>query len=298
MRAGKRFQGVLPRRELEAPEAALVAAVHGPHVFHGQARDADGAGHLVVRRNDDLLTQHLVEGRHHSPVRRDAALKEDPLPHPSLTHDAVQVVADDGIGEAAHQLVEACAHLLVVDDVGLHEDGAPLPKPDRKAAFQRLPAELLLDIDPQLLGLLLEIRARPRRARVVHLEVDDHAVRQADVLGVLPPDLEDRVNAGVYVDRRTGLGRYLVPHHVGPDEVPYEVPPGAGAPDAPDIHLHTQLPAHLRQPALDRLERTAGRHEVALRQNPSSVVHGHDVRTDRADVYAEVNGRPGGDFRG
>jgi hypothetical protein len=54
----------------------------------------------------------------------------------------------------------------------------------------------------QLLGLLLEEAAGARGAGLVHGEVDDHAVLEADELGVLPADLEDRVHAAEHARRR------------------------------------------------------------------------------------------------
>ena len=56
----------------------------------------------------------------------------------------------------------------------------------------------------------LQEGARAGRAGLVHRVVDGHAVVDEDVLGVLPADLEDRVDVLLEVGRADGVGDDLV----------------------------------------------------------------------------------------
>ena len=62
------------------------------------------------------------------------------------------------------------------------------------ADCQRQLREFFLDGDSQLLRLLFQEGARARGAGLVHGEVHHHALINADELGVLPADLENRVH--------------------------------------------------------------------------------------------------------
>jgi hypothetical protein len=76
------------------------------------------------------------------------------------TDQTVEVVVDDGVGETRDQVGLAGAALQVRVDVALHEDGAALPQADRLVRREGQLGELVDDLDTELLGLLLEDRAR------------------------------------------------------------------------------------------------------------------------------------------
>jgi hypothetical protein len=290
--AGRRGDRVLAARQVEAPEACRLAVANR---FARDQAAPDRAHHLVVLGHEDRLAGDGLEGRDDALVEGDAPLEEDAVTNLAPAHDAVQVVLDDRHAQARHQVVPLRPGLLVVHQVGLHEDGAPLAQPHRRARLERGVAELL-DPEAQPLGLLLEEAARSGRAGLVHLEVHDPAARERDVLRVLPADLEDGVHQRIGFHRCPGMGRDLVLHHVGADEVADEIPAAAGRRDPADLHLAAHLLPHLGQAAPHRLDGAARGHQVALGEDVPRLAHHHDVGRDAADVHAEVRGHavPGG----
>jgi len=121
----------------------------------------------------------------------------------------------------------------------------------------------------------------------VHLEVDDGAVVERDVFGVLTAYLEDGVDVFVYINRGRRVRRDLVLDDVRADEVAGEVAPRAGGPDAPHDYLIRDLRAHLGQAAPDGLDGPARGHQVPLRDDVAVLVHRDDVGRQRAHVDAE-----------
>ncbi len=85
-----------------------------------------------------------------------------------------------------------------------------------------------VEVQAQPRGLLLQERAGAGRAGLVHLEVDDHVAVEADVLGVLPADLEDGLDLGREGPRPLRLGGDLVLDQVGADVVAGQIAAGAG----------------------------------------------------------------------
>ncbi len=149
-------------------------------------------------------------------------------------------------------------------------------------------AELAADGDAQLFGLLLQVGAGAGGADLVHHEVDDGAVAQADELGVLAADLEDGVHVGVDGRGGGGLGGDFVAHHVGADEVAGEVAAGAGGGRAHDLHPVADLSAHPAQALGDGLQGPAGGHEVLPGQDPHLGIDDHHVGADGTHVDAQV----------
>ena len=70
---------------------------------HGQQRRADGPGDVVVGRHVDGLAADLLEGGDDAAVGRGGALVEDAFADGPVFGHFVQVVLDDGIGQARHQ---------------------------------------------------------------------------------------------------------------------------------------------------------------------------------------------------
>ena len=206
---------------------------------HGQQRRADGPGDVVVGRHRDLLAAHLLKGGDDAPVGGGGPLVEDVVADGPVFRHLVEVVLDDGVRQAGHQVFFGRAPLLVVHQVGLHEHGAAFAQAHRVLASHGQVAELAPDGDPQFFGLLLQVGAGAGGADLVHHEVHDGAVGQADELGVLAADLENGVHLGVDGRGRSGLGGDFVPHHVGADEVAGEIAPrtGGGRAHDPDAVL-------------------------------------------------------------
>jgi hypothetical protein len=162
------------------------------------------AGDGLERRNDTL-----VEG--------DTPLEEDAVADLAPAHDPVQVVLDDRHAEAGHEVVPVRPRLLAVHEVGLHEHGAPLAEPHRRARLERGVAELL-DAEAQPLGLLLEKLPVPA-AHALFISKSTTRPPLSEILRVPPADLEDRVHQRVGLHLCPGVGRDLVLDDVGPDEI-------------------------------------------------------------------------------
>ena len=258
----------------------------------GEQRHAKRADHAVVGRHDDLLAEDLAEGRGYGVVVGGAALEEDAVADRALAHETVQVVGGDREGKPPHQVFAARTALLIRHHVALHEHGAALPQPDGRVGAQSHLRELVDDVDAELLGLLLEERAGARGAGLVHGEVDDDAVLQADELGVLAADLEDRVDltadlAADEVGARL-VGGDLVGDDVGTAELADELAAGACGADAQKVDARTDLGVDVGEALGDHFHGPRVCLCVDLLDDAALVVDHHEVRGDRTDVDAQI----------
>ncbi len=285
---GLALEGILPvgtGRQVPAFEAAGHA---GPRRLARHQRAADGAGHFMVLGDGDRLAGHLLEGGHHRAVEGGAALEEDMLADPSLAHHAVEVVLHDGIGQAGGQIRGAGAARLEADQVGFHEHGAALAQAHRRRRGQGQPGEFLFDADAQPFRLLFEEAAGAGGARLVHLEVDDGALLQADIFGVLPADLENGIDARVDLRGGARLRGDLVFHLVGAEEIADEVAPGAGGAYAAHIDALRPDGAYFAQSLTHRLDGSPGGHQITFGQHAFLFVDEHHIGADGADIDAEI----------
>ena len=262
------------------------------HALAGEQRHAERAHDAVVRRHDDVLVEDLAERRGDGVVVGRAALEEDHVADVALAHQAVEVVGRDAEGEAGDEVVAAGAALLVRHDVALHEHRAALAEPDRRLGAERQLGELADDVDAQLLRLLLEERAGAGGAGLVHGEVDDDAVLQADELAVLAADLEDRVAlladlAADEVGARL-VGGDLVGDDVGPGELADELASGARGAHAEQVDAGADLALDVGEALAHDLDRARVGLGVDLLDDVALVVDDDEVRRDRADVDAHV----------
>ena len=145
----------------------------------------------------------------------------------------------------------------------------------------------VLDRDTQQLGQLVDKAAGARRAGLVHLVVDDHAVALQHELRVLAADLDD---VGVRVDLggRAGLGRDLVLDQVGADEAAHQVAPRARDPHALDGDLTRAAGQQALEEFLDGIDGPACRHQVVLDQHAALLVDDSGLGAGRSHVYAQV----------
>ena len=289
--AGELADGVVDL--VEVPAAEPGGGARGRHLLAGQQRHADSADDAVVRRHDDVLVEDHAERGRHRVVVGGAALEVDGVADVSTADQAVEVVVGDGVRQPGHEILLVSTPLEVGVDVALHEDGAALAEAHGRFRRQGQVGELPDDLDAQLLGLLLEERARAGGAGLVHGEVDHDAVLQADELGVLSADLEDGV--GHPVDQlaadegRAGLvSGDLVVDGVGADELADQLAPGAGGGHAQDVEARAHLVPDLGQTAVDHLDGAALGLDVDLFDHLAGFVQDHQVGGDAADVDAQV----------
>ena len=160
------------------------------------------------------------------------------------------------------------------------------------AELQRQLGELVDDVDAQLLGLLLEEGAGAGGAGLVHGEVDDDAVLQADELGVLAADLEDRVDlaADLAADEVCAglVGGDLVGDDVGTDELADELAAGAGGADAQQVDALADLVVDVDQARGHDFHGPRVGLDVDLLDDRAGRVDDDEVGGHGADVDAHV----------
>ena len=165
---------LLERRQVVAAEPGDAGA--GPVPVAGDERHPDRAHDAVVRRHGDRPAEDRREGRRDRVVVGGAPLEVDHVADVAAADDPVQVVEGDRVRQARDQVRNRLGLVEPAGDVALHEHRAALAELGRRGRRQRQPGELVLDADPELLGLLLEERPGAGGARLVHREVDDDAV--------------------------------------------------------------------------------------------------------------------------
>ena len=62
------------------------------HRFLCQNGGPYGTGNVKMRRDDDLLSQHLLEGSHHGLIVGHPALEEDLVSYPAVSDHLLKVV--------------------------------------------------------------------------------------------------------------------------------------------------------------------------------------------------------------
>ncbi len=151
----------------------------------------------------------------------------------------------------------------------------------------------LLDLEPEPRRLLLQERPRPRRAGLVHLEVHDHVPVESDVLRVLSPDLQDRLDLRHESPRALRLRGDLVLDNVRAKVVAGQIPPRPRGPGKDLAYLEPRLlhlPPNAPHRILDCRQGIAIRSPVIARQDTDLSVHLRDqsgLGADRTDVHAE-----------
>ena len=262
-------------------------------LLFGQQRGSDGADHAVVRRHDDLFVQHHGKGRGHGIVVCGAALKIDYVPDPALPHHAVEVVMHDGESQARHEGLLGGAPLLIRGHVLLHKHGAALAQFEGMFGSKRALRKFADDVDLELLGLLLQERTRTGRACVVHREIHDHAVLNADEFGVLAADLEDGVhllvNQAVADVHRAGLVRGdLVLDRIRAGQLSDQFPAGPGGAHAANRDPASDLVGDVLQSLVHHLDGARVRLGVDLLDYVAVLVDHHEIRAHRSHVNPEI----------
>ena len=246
----------------------------------GEQRDADGAGHVMMLRHDDRLADDVFKGRDNAAIGRHAALKENLFADAPVADHAVQIIFDDGIAQSGDEFVRFRALLLMIDEIGLHEHGAAFAEADRRFRAEREIAEFFLDVDAELFGLLFEERARSGGAGMIHLEIHDDGIINADIFGILPPDFENRVHFRVNMHGRPRLRRDFVAHGVRADEIAGQIAAGAGRGDAENFDAIGDFRADFFDAVPHGFNRASGGHQIPARQHVPVRVNHDDVRAD------------------
>ena len=85
----------------------------------------------MVRGNGNGFSNHLFKCGNHGLIEGYTPLEEDSFPDGPVSHHPVQVVVTDRIGKPGNQVFFECALLLMIHQIGLHENGAAFSQRDR-----------------------------------------------------------------------------------------------------------------------------------------------------------------------
>ncbi len=85
----------------------------------------------MVDGHSNRFFKNLLKGRYHALVKSGAALKKDAVSDTSISDNSIEVVFHDGIAETGHEIDRRGPTLLVMDEVGLDENCAPLSHANR-----------------------------------------------------------------------------------------------------------------------------------------------------------------------
>ncbi len=287
--------GELAERERRCLDGAVLEPGQ-PHERH-----AVGAHQLGIGRDHHRLAEELREGQGHGRVLGHPALQHDAAADGAAADHAVQVVGDDGERQAGHDVAPGRSLRDGLADVGVDEGRAVLAELERRGGLHRDGADLLGVGDVEVPGgRLLQERAGPGAAGLVHGVVDRDVVAQRDVLGVLPADLEDGVDGRIERRGAGGVGHDLVVDGAGAAEDAQQLARRAGGGGQHDLHgllaadLVGELAHHLGEAAAQRRHRIPqGAAVVAGHHLPAGGVDQRHLGGGRAPVDAEHVAGPG-----
>ena len=266
-------------------------------VVLGILRDEDGLLDGAVPRPvevplfPDLGDSQTPAGLKKRQKRVRAAEEQDARLQGRAARQHGQVLQHDGIGQRAENLLRVHAALHEVDDVGLGED----------ATFRRHVVEFagvegdladLLGREPHLEHALVDGRARPRGALVVHRRVGRlpavGPLLEHDDLGVLPAELDHRSDVRMQVLYGEG-DRVDLLDELRPDALAQGQGARAGQEDPPRASIRvreSRLDLHQHLEDLLGLFRLVAL-VVAEEDLERSRVEGDDLDGRRADVDTE-----------
>ena len=73
--------------------------------------------HFPVLGHDQTTTENILEGCHHAFVQRRPPQKHGPLAYPSLAHNAVKIIIDNGIAKTCYEILLGNPLLMIGDQV-------------------------------------------------------------------------------------------------------------------------------------------------------------------------------------
>ncbi len=104
-------------------------------------------------------------------IESGTTLKENVVADTAMLDNAVQVVEDDRVSQAGTDVLLDSTGLLVAGDLRPHKNCTPLTQIRRSLRLESQFGKLILNRDPQFLGLLLQKRAGPGGTDIVHSKV-------------------------------------------------------------------------------------------------------------------------------
>ena len=279
--------------------AAAALAGHELHVFHGEietgaieaAAGEDGrtgrAHQVAVVVHDDRAAEQVLEGVDDAGVFADAALEDHRGNDLLSLGDVVDIVGGDGAADAGDDILPRVAHLDLMDQVRLGEDGAARGDHGRVGGLQGVAAHFF-HLDPQAARLAGEEGARARGAEGVHGVVDGNAAFHEDDLRILAADFEDRADVRMEGRGAHGVGGDFILDDGGADHGADQAAGASGRPDADDlVRGRVKLLFQEEQEVADGADRVALRPDVFLRQDGIVFIDDDGLGGDGTHVNAE-----------
>ncbi len=190
--------------------AEKVGEIAGDRVFHGfsrEERDAERADIARIGGNDDIGLGLPRDGGGERRRLKRHALAKYGISDRTVSFDAVEIVENDGIVNAGQDFGGSHARRDGFFDDLRHEYGAMLPQADAGLRAEREIGEIGQGLRFfEFSALFFDERSRPSRACFIHGGIDDPAVAEANVFGVLAADFKDRVDVGIDGSRAFGVG--------------------------------------------------------------------------------------------
>lgn len=205
----------------------------------------------------------------------------------------VQVVLHDGVAQSGRNVCLWNAFGSGRSNGSFNEYRTALAQCGRALCGQRQLAKFSQG-DTHTGGLFLYKRTGARCADLVHLEIHDLTVFQADVFAVLPADLKDSIHLRHPVRSALCLRGDLIPHGIGTDALADTLPPGASHAHRRKAHRTEPFP-DAGQPLADSSFRVACGaqileiHQFTLRPHQNKVgAGGTDVDAQRTALLRRI----------
>ena len=80
----------------------------------------------MVLRNGNGFSHDMFEGSDHSFIGRNSTLEKDVISHLSASYDTIEIVMNNRVAQARHQVFLRSAALLMMDEVRFHKYRAAL----------------------------------------------------------------------------------------------------------------------------------------------------------------------------
>ena len=265
------------------------------HRFLRQQGRAVCAADGEHRADPDPAAIGRLKSRHDAGIVIHTALQYDVLSDRFGANHFMQIVLHDGVAQSGRNICLWNAFGSGRSNGGFNEYRAALAQCGRVLCGQRQRAEFS-QRNAHAGGLLFYKGTGARCADLVHLEIHDFAVFQADVFAVLPADFKDSIHLRHPVRSTLCLRGDLIPHDIGTDALADALPPGTGHTHRRKAHCAKSFPDAGKSLANGSFRVACGAqileiHQFTLRPHQNKIgAGGTNINTQRAALLREDTG--------
>ena len=225
-----------------------------------------------------------MECRHNAGVVIDTALQNDVLAHRLGADHLVQIVLHDGVAQSGRNVCLRNAFGSGRSNGSFNEYRTALAQCGRALCGQRQRTKFY-QRDTHTGGLFLYKRTGARCADLVHLEIHNFTVLDADVFAILSADLKDSIHLRHPVRSALCLRGDLIPHGIGTDALADTLPPGASHAHRRKAHRTEPFP-DAGQPLADSSFRVACGAQILKVYQFAVSTDQNEVRAGRTNINA------------